>query len=240
MSQRKIFLSCVNRELKSYRLVAEVILQRHYKPVFEELFPLDDQTALNTLKTRIAECDAVVCLVGYAFGSEPQNPPVDQPRRSFTQWEYFFAQELNKPIYRLATLPSTPTDDQTAQPPQEPEPEELRQLQVEFRTAVLIDQNVRTFLNLDQFRFEIRDLRFPWEPKSSWQPPFIVPFRSLGTLFKGREEVLTKLHEQLQSNASRTSAVTQLVHGLGGVGKSRLAIEYAYRYANEYCAVLFA
>ena len=241
MSQRKIFLSCVNRELKSYRLKAEVIIQRRgYQPVFEENFELDDQTALNTLQTRIAECDAVVCLVGHAYGGELRNRPVDQPRRSFTQWEYFFAQELTKPIYRLAPHPDTPTDDQTAQPPPDPEAAELRALQAKFRRQVLDDQNFREFRNVDQLEKELALLRFAWEPGTGWHKPFIVPFPSLGSLFKGREEVLTKLHQQLQATASRTAAVTQVVHGLGGVGKTRLAIEYAYRYANDYCAVLFA
>lgn len=53
--------------------------------------------------------------------------------------------------------------------------------------------------------------------------------------FTGREAMLAKLRDALTSDHS--AALTQAIHGLGGVGKTQLALEYAYRYANEYDAV---
>jgi tetratricopeptide (TPR) repeat protein len=52
--------------------------------------------------------------------------------------------------------------------------------------------------------------------------------------FSGRGSLLTELHETL--TAGGTTAVVQAatVHGLGGVGKTQLALEYAHRYANDY------
>lgn len=57
--------------------------------------------------------------------------------------------------------------------------------------------------------------------------------------FTGRAEILQTLHTQLA--ASQTVALIQsyAVHGLGGVGKTQLALEYAYRYAAEYQAVFW-
>ncbi len=68
-----------------------------------------------------------------------------------------------------------------------------------------------------------------------------LPLGSLGDLFQGREEVLATLHQKLTEGKSgkATAIAGKAVHGLGGVGKTRLAIEYAWRYAEEYSAVLF-
>ncbi|MFT7835169.1 FxSxx-COOH system tetratricopeptide repeat protein [Saccharothrix sp. BKS2] len=49
--------------------------------------------------------------------------------------------------------------------------------------------------------------------------------------FTGREELLTRLH--LAVNESGTVAVHSLL-GLGGVGKSQAAVEYAHRYAADF------
>src|SRR6185295_14944436 len=71
--------------------------------------------------------------------------------------------------------------------------------------------------------------------------PINLPFASLGDLFRGREEVLATLRKKLtERKAGQAMAIAgKAIHGLGGVGKSRLAIEYAWRYAAEYSAVLF-
>lgn len=56
-----------------------------------------------------------------------------------------------------------------------------------------------------------------------------LPYRSMGGLFKGRDELMERLEGQL--GRGKTAAITQVqaIHGLGGVGKTRLAVEYAWR-----------
>jgi tetratricopeptide (TPR) repeat protein len=59
--------------------------------------------------------------------------------------------------------------------------------------------------------------------------------------FTGRDELLSQLHNQLR--VGQTIALSQSPHalsGLGGIGKTQLATEYAYRYFQEYQAVLWA
>lgn len=59
-----------------------------------------------------------------------------------------------------------------------------------------------------------------------------VPARS--RVFTGRDSMLIRLHEQLRSSGA---AVVQALHGMGGVGKTLLAIEYIHRHADDYDAV---
>lgn len=52
--------------------------------------------------------------------------------------------------------------------------------------------------------------------------------------FVGREENITEVCEALQYNSSRKTAVVQ---GLGGIGKTQLALAYAQRHKDDYSAV---
>lgn len=56
--------------------------------------------------------------------------------------------------------------------------------------------------------------------------------------FTGRDAVLRELRQRLTSGDGDGGA-TQAVHGLGGVGKTQLAVEYAYRHLSEYRYVVF-
>ncbi len=58
-----------------------------------------------------------------------------------------------------------------------------------------------------------------------------VPFNR-NPNFAGRSELLVRLHRDLTSG--RPGAGTQVLCGLGGVGKTQLAVEYAYRHARDY------
>jgi tetratricopeptide (TPR) repeat protein len=66
--------------------------------------------------------------------------------------------------------------------------------------------------------------------------PDNLPYRSIGRLFIGRDDFLPRLRASLQRAAGGATAI---VHGLGGIGKTRAALEYALRHADEYTALLF-
>ena len=71
----------------------------------------------------------------------------------------------------------------------------------------------------------------PPRPIAARSRPMVwnVPLRS--TRFTGREMFLAMVRERLLSG-DRT--VVQALHGMGGVGKTLLAVEYAHRFAREY------
>ncbi|MFE5871525.1 FxSxx-COOH system tetratricopeptide repeat protein [Streptomyces roseifaciens] len=54
--------------------------------------------------------------------------------------------------------------------------------------------------------------------------------------FTGRESLLLEIEEQLRGDGT-TAVLPQALHGMGGVGKSQLAIEYIYRHSHEYNVV---
>lgn len=58
-----------------------------------------------------------------------------------------------------------------------------------------------------------------------------VPIRNPD--FTGREALLGQLHQALETS-SKASVLPQTLHGFGGVGKTQLALEFVYQYAEQY------
>ncbi|MBV8610884.1 MAG: TIR domain-containing protein, partial [Singulisphaera sp.] len=67
-------------------------------------------------------------------------------------------------------------------------------------------------------------------------PVWNVPYPR-NSNFTGREAILKQLETALASG--RPAALSQAIAGLGGVGKTQTAVEYAYRHRAQYRAVLW-
>jgi hypothetical protein len=52
--------------------------------------------------------------------------------------------------------------------------------------------------------------------------------------FTGRGDMLDKLHSMLVGSSQKMALLPHTLHGLGGVGKTQLAVEYVYRYSHTY------
>ena len=66
-----------------------------------------------------------------------------------------------------------------------------------------------------------------------------VPYRR-NSFFTAREEVLDHLHAALSAQVPTAVGQPQAISGLGGIGKTQLAVEYAYRHRNAYQSVFWA
>src|SRR5258708_3844134 len=68
-----------------------------------------------------------------------------------------------------------------------------------------------------------------------WNLPY-----ARNSFFLGRDDLLSRLRMQLQADQATALSQPQAISGLGGIGKTQLAVEYAYRFHRDYQAVLWA
>jgi tetratricopeptide (TPR) repeat protein len=253
-----VFLSCVSAEFKSYRLKLAnqlaAVRGREFEVKVQEDFQQGGFTLLEQLADYIRDCDVVVHLVGDACGASPTPEHVrafcakhgiaPEPRLSelsYTQWEYELACRFNRRRLVYLAAPEAPRDGglPVAQSPAEAARQQAHRARVEasgemykaFSGQIALVREAFFDLGLNPGTCKVDNL----------------PFRSIGSLFKGREDFLLQIRDTLggvqhrghRRAAAIVSSPAASVHGLGGIGKTRAAIEYAHRYRDDYCALLF-
>ncbi len=97
-----------------------------------------------------------------------------------------------------------------------------------------IIQEISTVLKLDGL--EARQLLEAC--LTTYFPYWSIPFPR-NQMFSGREEILHALHLLLGSQQNVACKKSCALYGLGGIGKTQVALEYAYRYALEYAAIFW-
>ena len=76
--------------------------------------------------------------------------------------------------------------------------------------------------------------RPPLTSHYSWNIPY-----DRNAVFSGRDQHLNELHTKFTSAQARSTIIIQAITGMGGIGKTQIAIEYAYRNSNIYRYILW-
>jgi tetratricopeptide (TPR) repeat protein len=71
-------------------------------------------------------------------------------------------------------------------------------------------------------------------PQFPRQGPSITNLPARNPNFTGRDHLLETLHRELGTAADVAVTQARVIHGLGGVGKTELVLEFAHRYATDY------
>jgi pentatricopeptide repeat protein len=78
----------------------------------------------------------------------------------------------------------------------------------------------------------------PTTPTADGFPPlWTLPYQR-NRFFTARDDLLDSLHATFTKDRG-TSIIVQVISGLGGIGKTQIALEYAYRYSADYQAVFW-
>lgn len=101
---------------------------------------------------------------------------------------------------------------------------------LEFQNEARITIDETTVRGIENIETRLHIVGDPPAPKKSI---FHVDFAQ-NDFFTGRGEELGKLHTMFEASRKKSGRCVCTVHGLGGVGKTQLALEYAYRHQVDF------
>jgi hypothetical protein len=169
----EVFISATSDDLRTVReIVKQGLLTMGYFPIEQTNFAPDYRTVRQMLETRIAQCDAVIHIVGVRYGAEPDpaSVPEGQARRSYTQMEAEIARKLSKKLYVFLCPEDFPYDEES-----HAESDKKRELQRAYRQQVAERESLHTDVrSREDIALKVRELQF--ELESSREPlPMTAP-----------------------------------------------------------------
>lgn len=195
-------------------------------------FPAADQPAAEFCTQRVRGCDIYIGLLGTRYGS----PVRDKPEMSYTELEFDTATASGLPrlVFLLDTdaanvgIPLAQLIDHTFGTRQEA-------FRRRAQASGLVTQ---TFASPDQLgrliERSLRELAAAHEDAGPLPPDSVLRVWNIpprNPVFTGRDKLLAAVRDRL---LAADTAVVQALQGMGGVGKTQLAIEYAHRFAADY------
>ncbi|MBE1496319.1 hypothetical protein H4696_003419 [Amycolatopsis lexingtonensis] len=227
---RRVFLSHT-KELgkwpkeRSFVAAAKAAVAKAGDAVLEmEDFTARDATPEQLDREMLAKADIYVLIAGFRYGM----PVRDRPEVSYTEQEFQTATETG--MERLVFILSEDTEG----PPALTRDLDYGREQEAFRQR-LHDSGLTVTAVSSPAQLEIKlfqaltQLARPQQESMPATRIWNIPARTV--TFTGRDELLTGLRAAL---CSGHPAVVQALNGMGGVGKTTTAIEYAHRHAEDY------
>ena len=158
----EVFISATSGDLRTVReMVKQGLLTMGCFPIEQTNFEPDYRTVRQMLETRIAQCDAVIHIVGVRYGAEPDpaSVPEGQTRRSYTQMEAEIARKLGKKLYVFLCPEDFPYDEESPA-----ESDEKRELQRAYRQQVAERESLHTPVrSREDIALKVRELKFELE-----------------------------------------------------------------------------
>jgi len=212
------------------------------------LFAAREGAPVEYCRRRVRECEFYVAVIGFRYGSL-----VPGTELSYTEAEFQEATAAGKPrlvflLHQDAQVPKGSDDaNRSAMEGFRARLDQAGLIRASFATAAELELEVLHALTEAAGALPltapgpgiagtatggadaggIRQAPPAGEPVRAWGN---VPARN--PAFAGREEQLAGIRRALAAEGGR--AAVQALHGMGGVGKTQLAIEYAHRHSGDY------
>ena len=106
-------------------------------------------------------------------------------------------------------------------------------INVGSRTLAVAERKFNVWRCADMFAGIERHLNIGTASSGAPKETFIVPYQK-NDQFTGRHELLDGLTTKLWKNSSPNFSYRIVLHGLGGIGKTQIALQYAHTHRDEY------
>ncbi len=260
MSERiDVMISSTARDLPDHREAAmKAILSLGLHPIMMEHLPASPNDAIDESMRLVNEAEYYVGIFAHRYGYIPLDPTRNPTAISITEMEYRRAIERKIPVYIFVIDPKHPVLIEDVEG--EPGAGKLKN----FRDHLTTTHVVKFFVSSADLEAKISQtlagIPKPQNGKYSPAPPPDVhvladhgdlPPRSRlpfpqNEYFVGREKDLLAIWQVLYptptpnpdpSHGAKKHAMAITATGTGGIGKSQLAVEFAYRYGRFFHGV---
>jgi tetratricopeptide (TPR) repeat protein len=243
----RVFISSTSEDLADQRQAAQRVIHELgcHAELMNEYSTADSSPTIAAIRRTLAECQIVVLMVAFRRGGVPTVAQEGDGKNSFTSLEVQFAKKLGIPLLPFFAKPS-------GWPPELVEPgDDVRDWLLAFRQSI---NQPATFFSAEprapdeqercpRFAAKLMHaLLMELRNRDDWTGPPRAPTRHnlpfpRNPDFVGRQKELKQIHQLLGAHDKEDRAVA--LTGLGGVGKSQIALEYAHRHLDEFTRVVW-